>query len=117
MSCDSVVFQLLSIINKINSSLDCNPTIDLRGVFLDISKAFDKVWNEELVFKLKSYVIGAELLNLFNDDLQECQQRVVLNDQSSSCETIKSRFPQGSVLGPLLFLIYKNDLSDRFSST
>ena len=40
---DSCIFQLLSIVHEINSSLDCNPTIDVRGVFLDISKAFDKM--------------------------------------------------------------------------
>ena len=64
----SCIFQLLSIVYEINSSLDCNPTKHVRVVFLDISKAFDKVWHEELFSKL-----GGELLNLFKDYLQECQ--------------------------------------------
>ena len=48
-----------------------NPTIDAKGVFLDISNAFDKVWHEGLLFKLESYGIGSQLLNLFKDNLQE----------------------------------------------
>ena len=75
------------------------------------------MWHEGLLFKLESYGIGGELLNLFKDYLQQCQQRVVLNGQSSSWEEIKFRVPQGSVLGLLLFLIYINDLSNGLSST
>ena len=101
---DSSIFQLLSIVHEINFSLDYNPTIDVRGVSRDISKAFDKVWQQ-------NNGIGGELLNLFKDYLQERQQRVALNGYNSSWETIKFGFPQGSVLGPLLFLIYINDLS------
>ena len=111
---DSCIFQLLSIVHEINS---CNPTIDVRGVFLDISKAFDKVWHDGLFSKLELYGIGGELLNLFKDYLRERQQRVVLNGQSSSWEAMKPGVPQGSVLGPVLFLIYINHLSDGLSST
>ena len=67
MSGDFCIFQLLSIIYEINSSLDCNPTIDVRGVFLDISKAFDKVWHEGFLYKLESHGTEGELLNLFKD--------------------------------------------------
>ena len=114
---DSCIFQLLSIVHEINSSLDCNPTIVVRDIFLDISKEFDKVWHEGLLFKVEPYGIGGELLNLFKDYLQERQQTVVLDGRSSSWETIKSGISQGSVLGPLLFLIYINHFSDGLSST
>ena len=106
MSGDPCIFQLLSIVHEINSSLDCNPTIVVRDIFLDISKEFDKVWHEGLLFKVEPYGIGGELLNLFKDYLQERQQRAVLNGHSSSWEAIKSGLLQGSVLGALLFLTY-----------
>ena len=51
---DSCISQLLSIVHEINLSFDCAPTIDVRGVFLDISKAFDKVWHEGILFELKT---------------------------------------------------------------
>ena len=87
------IFPLLSVVHEINSFLDCNPTIDVRGIFVDISKAFHKVWMERLLFKLELYGIGGDLLNLFKDYLQERQQRVVLNGQSSSWEVIKFSVP------------------------
>ena len=51
---DSCISQLLSIVHDINSSFDCDPTLDVRGIFLDIFKAFDKVWHEELLLKMKT---------------------------------------------------------------
>ena len=54
---DSCVAQLLSITQEIYKSFDCNPPADTRGIFLDILKAFDKVWHEGLIFKLKTYGI------------------------------------------------------------
>ena len=52
---ESCVSQLISIVHDINSSFDCGTTQDVRGVFLDISKAFDKAWNEGLMHKLEAY--------------------------------------------------------------
>ena len=97
---------MLSIVHEINSFLDYYLTVGVRGISLDISKAFDKVWHEGLLFKLETYGIAGKLLNLFKDYLQECHQRVVLNGQSSFWEVTKSGVPQGSVVSPLLFLIY-----------
>ena len=76
--------QLLSIGHEINSSFDCDPTIDASGVLLDISKVFDKVWHEGILFKLKTYGVNGEASTLLTNNLHERYQRVVLNGQTSS---------------------------------
>ena len=88
----------------------------MRGVFLDISKAFDKVWHSGLLFKLQAYGVEGQLLALLKDYLHDRQQRVVLNDQTSDWRKTNSGISQGSVLGPLLFLIIRNDLPDGITS-
>ena len=89
---------------------------NLRIVFLDISKAFDKVWHEGLLYKLEKNGVTDNLLSWFQDYLHNRKQRVVLNGQSSSRGTITAGVPQGSVLGPLLFLIYINDIVNVVNS-
>ena len=75
----SYIAQLLSLIHEIQTEFDENPTVDVRGVFLDISKEFDKAWHDGLTFKLKSYGVEGELLLLLKNYLHNWEQRVVLN--------------------------------------
>ena len=111
---DSCINQLLSITHEIYHSID--EGYEIRGVFLDISKAFDKVMHEGLVFKLKQNGISGNLLNIFEDCLRNRKQRVVLNGRTSNWKNIHGGFPQGSILGPLLFLICINDLAENLPS-
>ena len=77
-------------------------------VFLDVSKAFDKVWHNGLIFKLKRFDITGILLSWFSSYLENRIQRVVLDGKASQWERLHAGVPQGSVLGPLLFFISIN---------
>ena len=93
---DSIIAQILSIIHEIQTAFDSNPTVDVRGVFLDISKAFDKVWHDGLIFKLKSYRVEDELLSLLKNHLQNRGQTSGWRNKQFSLNS----FNQLSVLIP-----------------
>ena len=103
-------------IHEFFSNFDCDPPKDIRAVFLDISKAFDKIWLPGLIFKIKSFGISGDLLELIKNFLSNRFQRVVLNGQTSEWGKINAGVPQGSILGLLFFLIYINDLTNGTSS-
>ena len=85
-------------------------------VNLDIKKAVETIPHQKLLLKLKSYGFEENLLKWVEDFLSERKQRVVFNGKSSSWKNVTSGVPQGSVLGPVLLIIYVNDVPDSLES-
>ena len=110
---ESTINQLLSIVHTIFTAFDCNPPLDGRSVYLDISKAFDRVWNEGLLYQLRRCGVSGNLLSLIKDFLANRKQCTFLNGKTSEWGSITAGVPQGSILGPLFFLVYLNELTDN----
>ena len=86
--------QLFAVTHEIFKAFDCNLSLEVRLVFLDISKVFGKVWHGGLRYKLKSMGISGELCNLLENYLAGRLQRVVLNGQTSSRRSVLASVPK-----------------------
>ena len=111
---DSTTNQLLFLSNEMYKAFDENK--EIRIVFCDTSKAFDRVWHKRFLFKLRRIGFSELIVAWFEDYLHNRQQRVCIKGVSSTWKFVTAGVPQGSILGPTLFLIYINGIVRELES-
>ena len=110
----SCLTNMLCFLEEITKWIDVGLPVDI--IYLDFQKAFDKVPHQRLLLKLKAHGIGDSITDWIEQWLTDRRQRVVVDGEVSNWKSVLSGVSQGSVLGPILFLIYINDLDDSITS-
>ena len=111
----STTLQLLIVMEEWTEILDNGGTLD--SIYMDFMKALDKVPHKRMLRKLRSYGLSEQIIKWVEDFLRDRSQKVSVNNSESRDRPVTSGIPQGSVLGPILFIIYINDMPECVNAT